>query len=139
MKRVLIWGREGNYGPDYPRATVSCLRRCALRRLPTPDVILVPCFRQRYAMSQRLLRRATRSSAATPAFDAALRQDEEHGLPCCRPGDPDDLARAIGRLAARRGELAKLTVAARRGHGKGYSSRAVQACVAGALRSAGAG
>lgn len=68
MKNVLFWGRYGNYGPDYPRNRVieSVMRElgCSVSRfLPVlspladieyllrggkvPDVIWVPCFRQR--------------------------------------------------------------------------------------------
>lgn len=67
-KKILFWGRYGNYGPDYPRNRVieGLLRAqghqvsrflpklswCAdweyvLRGGEKPDVIWVPCFRQR--------------------------------------------------------------------------------------------
>ncbi len=68
MKSVLFWGRYGNYGPDYPRnrvveSVMSGLGCRVSRFLPSlsmladveyslrggkkPDVIWVPCFRQR--------------------------------------------------------------------------------------------
>lgn len=67
-KKILIWGRYGNYGPDYPRNRViegllgaqghqvsrflPKMSWCAdweyvLRGGEKPDVIWVPCFRQR--------------------------------------------------------------------------------------------
>ena len=68
MKHVLFWGRYGNYGPDYPRNRVidSVMRELgcrvsrfvpllspladieyAMRGGVRPDVVWVPCFRQR--------------------------------------------------------------------------------------------
>ncbi len=77
-------------------------------------------------------------TAATPAFVEALRQDEEHGLFWCRPGDPDDIARALARLVARRQALPELAVAARGTYDALYSRRSVQACVRQVLEAAGA-
>ncbi len=77
-------------------------------------------------------------TAATPAFGAALQQDEEHGFFWCRPGDPDDIARALARLVARRQALPELAVAARGTYDALYSRRRVQACVRQVLEAAGA-
>lgn len=55
-------------------------------------------------------------TAATPAFDEALRGDEDHGFFWCRAGDPDDIVRALVRLAGRRAQLPRLAAAARATH-----------------------
>lgn len=79
-------------------------------------------------------------TAATPAFAAALQQDEEQGVFWCRPGDAADLAAALVRLAARRGQLPVLAVAARKTYEANFSVMQVRSAVADVLsRSAPAG
>lgn len=77
-------------------------------------------------------------TAATPAFAEDLRRDEEHGIFWCRPGDAEDLAAALARLAARRGQLPALAEAAGQTYETHYSvlqvRSAVQQALAGAAR-----
>lgn len=75
-------------------------------------------------------------TAATPAFAAALRADEEQGIFWCQPGNADDIARAIARLVARREEFPQLAAVARRTYEQHYSRVVVERAVGDALKAA---
>lgn len=73
-------------------------------------------------------------TAATNAFTADLRADENQGLFWCRPGDPADLVQAIKRLLAQRAQWPQLGAAARHSYEQRFSSAHIQHCVAALLQ-----
>lgn len=138
MKTVLVWGRYGNYGPDYPRNRVieSVMRELgcevvrflpslsaladiefSLRRLAAPDVIWVPCFRQRdLPAAVRYGRRHGIQVVFDPLISAYDKQVNER-----RKFSPDSLRGQ--RLLAQERRLfqsADMVVADTRGHADYY-------------------
>lgn len=78
-------------------------------------------------------------TAATAAFPAELRAGENSGLFWCRPGEPADLAAAVGRLVGRREDLLTLGAAARATFDRYFARPMIQRAVAEALTVSGAG
>ncbi|MFP5441216.1 MAG: glycosyltransferase, partial [Gammaproteobacteria bacterium] len=72
-------------------------------------------------------------TAATPAFAAGLRADEEQGLFWCRAGDAESLAVAMARLVAQGGRLSSLAASARHTYETHYSMLQVRSAVQQAL------
>jgi len=138
MKNILFWGRYGNYGPDYPRNRVieSVLRDlgCTVSRfLPLlspladweyvlrggrpPDLVWVPCFRQRdLAAAARYARRHQLPLVFDPLISSYDKQvSERHKFPADSPR-----ARRLLAWETRLFQAADVLIADTQGHADYY-------------------
>ncbi len=138
---IVMWGREGGYGPDYPRnrvvlaamqalghsvslfkpkLSISADWEYALRRLPKPDLIWVPCFRQRdVAAAARYAKRHAVPLIFDPlisAYDKQVNEKQKFGADTAT-------AKRLLRWEQQRFAMADVLIADTEGHAQYFSEQ----------------